>query len=158
MKIHSVFQDEARRATELIRGKVISRVFRHRPSEVCIEFTDGTRLFVDKASDGLDISITDGRPRPVERSQPESGGEASYTRLQGRYLTFIQEYLENRGVAPSEGDIQSHFQVTAPTVHQMIVTLERKGLIQRVPGKARSIKLLVDPPGPLGHKSGRQGA
>ena len=150
MRIHSTLENEARNATELICGKVVSRVSRHRPTEVCIEFTDGTHLFVDKASDGLDLSITDGKPGLVEPSQPQSGGRARYTRLQGRYLRFIQEYLEKHGVAPSEGDIQSHFQVTAPSVHQMIVTLERKGLIQRVPGKARSIKLLVDPPRPLG--------
>jgi hypothetical protein len=133
---------------------VVSRVFRHRQTEVGIEFTDGTRLFVDKASDGVDLSIADGKPGSVERSQPQAGAQSTYTRLQGRYLMFIQEYLRLHGVAPSEGDLQSHFQVTAPTVHQMIVTLERKGLIERVPGKARSIKLLVEPGGFFGHASG----
>jgi repressor LexA len=33
------------------------------------------------------------------------------------------------------------FQVTPPSVHQMILTLERRGLISRVPGQARSIAL-----------------
>ena len=33
------------------------------------------------------------------------------------------------------------FQVTPPSVHQMILTLERRGLISRVPGQARSITL-----------------
>lgn len=154
MKTHSALQDEARSATELLRGKVVSRVFRHRQTEVGIEFTDGARFFVDKGSDGVDLSVADGTQRSVQRSQPQLGTQVTYTRLQGRYLTFIQEYLRHHGVAPSEGDLQSHFQVTPPTVHQMIVTLERKGLIERVPGKARSIKLLVEPRGFSGHASG----
>lgn len=147
MRNRSILQDEARRATELLRGKVISEIFRHRPTEVGIEFTDGTRLFVDKASDGVDLSITDGRLRSEQRFQPKPGTQPNYTRLQGRYLTFIQEYLRLHRVAPSEGDLQAHFQVTPPTVHQMIVTLASKGLIERVPGKARSIRLLVEPHG-----------
>ncbi|MGG6898526.1 MarR family transcriptional regulator, partial [Rhizobium sp. BR 315] len=38
-----------------------------------------------------------------------------------------------------------HFEVTAPSVHQMVITLEKAGLIQRQPGEARSIQLLVQP-------------
>jgi len=38
---------EAQRATTLLKGKVISVVWRHRSSEVGMEFTDGTRLFVE---------------------------------------------------------------------------------------------------------------
>ncbi|HEY2932921.1 MAG TPA: helix-turn-helix domain-containing protein [Acidobacteriota bacterium] len=30
-----------------------------------------------------------------------------------------------------------------PTVHQMILTLERNGFITRVPGQGRSIQLLI---------------
>jgi hypothetical protein len=35
-------------------------VWRHRPGEVGIEFNDGTRLFVDSVSNGLDFSVTGG--------------------------------------------------------------------------------------------------
>jgi len=35
--------------------------------------------------------------------------------------------------------------VTPPSVHQMILTLERAGLIRRQPGVARSIEVLVPP-------------
>jgi DNA-binding MarR family transcriptional regulator len=41
--------------------------------------------------------------------------------------------------------MQRHFQVSPPSVHQMIVTLERKGLIRRQPGVARSIQVMVPP-------------
>jgi Mn-dependent DtxR family transcriptional regulator len=41
--------------------------------------------------------------------------------------------------------MQRHFEVTAPSVHQMVLTLERGGLIKRTPGVSRSIELLVAP-------------
>src|SRR5258705_5012893 len=46
---------------------------------------------------------------------------------------------------PAETDMQRHFRVSPPSVHQMVVTLERNGLIRRQPGVARSIELLVPP-------------
>ena len=53
--------EESTRATELIRGKVVARVVRNRPSEVLVEFTDGTRMFVDQTEGALELSITEGR-------------------------------------------------------------------------------------------------
>ncbi len=41
--------------------------------------------------------------------------------------------------------MQHHFQVSPSSVHRMIVTLERNGLIRRQPGVARSIQILVAP-------------
>jgi DNA-binding MarR family transcriptional regulator len=41
--------------------------------------------------------------------------------------------------------MQRHFGVTPPSVHQMILTLERAGLIRRQPGVPRSIEVLVPP-------------
>ncbi len=35
--------------------------------------------------------------------------------------------------------MQRFFQITAPSVHSMVLTLERRGFIRRVPGQARSI-------------------
>src|ERR1700747_3669821 len=46
---------------------------------------------------------------------------------------------------PSGGHMQRHFQVSPPSVHQMVLTLERTGLIRRTAGVARSIELLVAP-------------
>ena len=53
-------EQEAIRATELLKKKAVLRIWRHRKGELGIEFTDGTRLFVDQTEDGLDISITEG--------------------------------------------------------------------------------------------------
>ena len=68
-----------------------------------------------------------------------------FTEKQGQYLAFIYAYSQVRGCAPAEAELQRHFQVTAPTVHQMVLALERLGLTSRQPGVARSIRLLVEP-------------
>jgi hypothetical protein len=39
--------------------------------------------------------------------------------------------------------MQRFFQVSGPVVHQMVLTLERNGLIRREPGMPRSIRLLI---------------
>ena len=41
--------------------------------------------------------------------------------------------------------MQRFFQVTPPSVHQMVLSLEKAGLIKRQPGIARSITLAIDP-------------
>jgi DNA-binding MarR family transcriptional regulator len=69
----------------------------------------------------------------------------SFTLKQSQYLAFIHAYTLVLGRPPAEADMQRHFRVTPPSVHQMILTLERKGLIRRQPGVARSIEVLVDP-------------
>jgi DNA-binding MarR family transcriptional regulator len=75
----------------------------------------------------------------------EPVSSASFTEKQGQYLAFIHTYVLLNRQAPAETDFQRFFLVTPPTVHQMILTLERRGLISRVPGQPRSIKLLVAP-------------
>ena len=54
---------EAERATELLRGKEVSSIWRYGKGEVGIEFSDGTRLIVDVAQDGVEISITAGKEK-----------------------------------------------------------------------------------------------
>ena len=72
-------------------------------------------------------------------------GAPQFTQLQGQYLAFIYAYTRIFKRPPAEADMRRHFQVTAPSVHQMVLTLEKAGLIQRQPGEARSIQLLVQP-------------
>jgi DNA-binding MarR family transcriptional regulator len=67
-----------------------------------------------------------------------------FTEKQGQYLAFIWTYGLLNGRSPAERDMQRFFGVAAPSVHQMVLTLERAGLIRRQPGIARSIELLVD--------------
>ena len=64
-----------------------------------------------------------------------------FTPKQGQYLAFIHAYTLVIGRPPAEADLQRFFQVTPPSVHQMVLTLERSGLIRRHPGIARSIEV-----------------
>jgi len=66
-----------------------------------------------------------------------------FTALQGQYLAFIYAYTKINGQPPAEADLQRYFRVSAPTVHQMVLALERARLIRRTPRRARSIELLV---------------
>ncbi len=74
-----------------------------------------------------------------------SSSAQGFTEKQGQYLAFIYTYQHMFGRPPAEADMQRHFQVSPPSVHQMIVTLARNGLIRRQPGVARSIQILVPP-------------
>ena len=69
----------------------------------------------------------------------------SFTTKQGRYLAFIYNYTKIHGRAPAEMDLERYFRVSPPSLHEMIKTLERHGLIERTAGQARSIRLLVKP-------------
>ncbi len=68
---------------------------------------------------------------------------ALFTKRQGEYLAFILRFASKHGVAPSFEEIGSHFGTSAPSVNGMIKTLERRGLLSRVPGAARSLRVLV---------------
>ncbi|WP_187805597.1 hypothetical protein [Aquipseudomonas alcaligenes] len=51
-------KEESIKATELLKGRKVQAVVRHTPSEVLIQFTDGTRLFIDVSNEELELSIT----------------------------------------------------------------------------------------------------
>lgn len=70
---------------------------------------------------------------------------ARFTEKQGQYLAFIHTYSKLHRRPPAEADMQAYFGVTPPSVHRMVVELERKGLIRRQPRQARSIELLIQP-------------
>ena len=80
-----------------------------------------------------------------DRETPAPAAAARFTAKQGQYLAFIWAYSQINHRAPAEADFERYFKVTAPSVHQMIKTLHQSGLIERQPGVARSIKLLVPP-------------
>jgi Mn-dependent DtxR family transcriptional regulator len=69
----------------------------------------------------------------------------TFTPKQGQYLAFIHLYTRLHRRPPAETDMQEYFRVTPPSVHQMVLSLERAGLIKRLPRTPRSIEVLVDP-------------
>ena len=69
----------------------------------------------------------------------------AFTLKQGQYLAFIHLYTRLHRRPPAETDLQQYFRVSPPSVHQMVLTLERTGFIRRQLRVPRSIELLVDP-------------
>jgi len=51
---------------------------------------------------------------------------------------FIYAYTRVLGRPPAEADMQRHLGVSPPSVHQMVLNLERTGLVRRQHGVARS--------------------
>ncbi len=78
-------------------------------------------------------------------SIPKMPPSHEFTEKHGQYLAFIHAYTKINRRPPAEADLQRHFEVSAPSVHQMILQLERAGLISRAPRQARSIAVLVAP-------------
>lgn len=68
---------------------------------------------------------------------------SDFTPRQGQLLAFIYYYTKVNGRPPAEADMQRYFEVSPPSVHQMVVTLEKRGYIARIPGQGRSIRLLL---------------
>lgn len=69
--------------------------------------------------------------------------QGSYTAKQGQYLAFIYYYTKIHGRSPSEADMQGYFRVSPPAVHQMVLSLEKLGFIERTPGQGRSVRVLL---------------
>jgi hypothetical protein len=71
-----------------------------------------------------------------EESGSAWGGWVHGARMNARYWS-CSAYSVIHGVAPAEADMQRYFRVSAPSVHQMVVTLEHRGFVARIPGHAR---------------------
>lgn len=62
------------------------------------------------------------------------------TDRQGQLLEFLRRYQRHEGVMPSTRDIQKHFGFASQTAAMgHLRALERKGIIRRLPGKARAV-------------------
>ena len=72
-------------------------------------------------------------------------GQPSFTDRQGQYLAFIHAYRCVCGRPPAERDIERYFRVSAPAVHQMLLALDRLGLIARTAHTPRSVRVLLSP-------------
>jgi Mn-dependent DtxR family transcriptional regulator len=69
----------------------------------------------------------------------------TFTPKQGQYLAYIRLYTPLHRRPPAETDMQQYFRVSPPSVHQMVLTLERAGFISRQPRVARSIDCSLIP-------------
>ena len=80
----------------------------------------------------------------VTRVDLEYKAAVDHTAIFVRHLLHLCIYARARS-APAEADLQRRFDLSPPAVHQMVLALERAGLIRRKPGVARSIEVLVAP-------------
>lgn len=71
--------------------------------------------------------------------------ESLFTVKQGQYLAFIHLYTKLNRRPPAETDIARYFEVTAPSAHNMVVQLVKKGLLAKTPGAPRSLRVLLKP-------------
>ena len=85
------------------------------------------------------------RIKDTAMSKEMNNSEMKYTKKQGQYLAFIYNYTKINGQPPAEVDMQRYFRVTPPSVHNMVLALEKVWLIERTPRVARSIRVLVRP-------------
>lgn len=69
--------------------------------------------------------------------------KTKFTEKQGQYLAYIYYYSKINRKPPAQRDIQQFFGGTPPTVHQMILQLEKKGLISRVENMPRSLTINI---------------
>jgi len=99
------------------------------------------------------------RPRTTARKRAAHVSEASggqptrsgskrkstvpFTPRQGQFLAFLHLFRKLHRQAPSELEMAIFFQISPPAVHGMVVKLEELGLIERQPGVARSIRLVL---------------
>lgn len=88
------------------------------------------RIFGDKDQEPATLS---------EQAVPDT----RYTPRQGQYLSFIYYYTKIHNRPPAETDMQRYFRVSPPAVHQMVLTLDARGLIERIPRTPRSVRLTV---------------
>lgn len=68
------------------------------------------------------------------------------TALQFRCLTFIDNRVTENGIPPSYEEIKEHLDLSSKSrVHALIVALERRGYIRRLPDRARAIQVVSLP-------------
>jgi hypothetical protein len=91
------------------------------------------------------LLLVRGTDEQLNRMAGVSRPAKTFTPKQGQYLAFINLYTRLHRRPPAETDMQQYFRVSPPSIHQMVLTLERAGFIRRQPRVARSIELLVDP-------------
>ncbi len=74
--------------------------------------------------------------------QESNVGIGKPTKREAEILHYAREYRRENGYSPSMVDIAKHFDISVPTVHQHIYSLQRKNLLTVEKGKKRSILAL----------------
>lgn len=102
-----------------------------------------TTTAMELALEAIETAL--GKLAPVKKQSPVL--KDGPTPQQGQFLAFIREYMlrNQAGVAPTHANLQQFFNLTAPSVNSMLIRLERRGFIRRIPHQARGIELIIHP-------------
>lgn len=122
--------------TQRLRGRRVTHVSAPDALELRIHLAGDLVLTVGQGPGGLTAKLQPDHP-------VEDEGVPRPTGRQREYLEFIARYIKRFGAAPAESDIGRHFLVSAPSVNQMMKTLQRMGYITRQPGVPRSIRICI---------------
>src|ERR1700691_6730378 len=80
------------------------------------------------------------------------------TRKQIELLRFIQERLKETGVPPSFDEMKEALDLRSKSgIHRLILALEERGFIRRLPNRARAIEVLRLPGSSTPGGNGRGG-
>jgi hypothetical protein len=111
-----------------VAGLTVSHVQSIAHNALTIHFTNGSTLTVSAEGEQVAASLR-------ESLAGAGGGVVDRpSSRQHEYLDFIRKFTTRYGVPPAESDMARHFMVSAPSVNQMIKTLERRGFINRERG------------------------
>lgn len=65
------------------------------------------------------------------------------TRKQHELLLFLHDYLDDRGVSPSFDEMKEALGLKSKSgIHRLILALEERGFIRRLPNRARAVEVL----------------
>lgn len=68
------------------------------------------------------------------------------TRKQHELLTFINTYLDDKGISPSFDEMKAALDLKSKSgIHRLITALEERGFIRRLPHRARALEVLKLP-------------
>src|ERR1700752_4653379 len=84
-------------------------------------------------------------PTPSE-SRPAARRQNMLTRKQSELLRYIHERLQETGVPPSFDEMKDALELQSKSgVHRLIIALEERGFIRRLPHRARAIEIIKLP-------------
>jgi len=81
------------------------------------------------------------RSKPPPRPAASQTDTLVLTPRQLQILTFVRDYRRRHGYAPTMQELADAFHISKVTVFEHIEVLEKKGLLRRLPHKARSLML-----------------
>jgi SOS-response transcriptional repressor LexA len=130
--------------SQRLAGLTVSHVQPSAENALTIHFTDGSALTLSADAEHVVASLRESKVGAADGvvNRPSS--------RQHDYIDFIRKFTARYGVPPAESDMARHFLVSAPSVNQMVKTLERRGYITRERGSngqavPRSIRIVESP-------------